>query len=292
MKRVFEDAQFVCTWLHETEGVDRMPTGAITVPSRLSQAMDFINLAASDLPPKPFHVSGDLGSLTPAMRQWYDNYVIDKFQSQWEAFYHLLDHQYWTRLWIFQEFIVANQLCLLTKHSYCSIYNFDLFVSATTADILHSARHVNTLQAKFRENVLLKLISSTGTSHCLHRSSYRHEKRVGGTLRTVPVATHLSLLQIARRCMCKEPRDKIFGMLGLVDVNFQQLMAIDYSCTTFEVFAILIRSFISVYKSPRQLVQFAELSQALLDNLGESTLRKPSRVRRRHAPSDEFSVHM
>jgi hypothetical protein len=74
------------------------------------------------------------------------------------------------------------------------------------------------------------------------------------------------LINSTVECICTDPKDKIYGLLGLLDDNQGKEISVDYSKSLFEVFDDVMRFYfhISSYTPGLYTVRFAQLLQKTL----------------------------
>ncbi len=117
--------------------------------------------------------------------------------------------RYWTRLWILQEVILARDVIYMCGSKACRQEEFCAFVEFTSVLNQSPAGHI----LRFRN---------------------RNEKRFG--LR--------ELLEIGWQQQCEDPRDKVFGLLGLARHPRQGIEPVvaDYGKPVLEVFEDVVRA--------------------------------------------------
>lgn len=133
--------------------------------------------------------------------------VLTKSEEQLEEFmFEILSvHSYWQRVWIIQEIYNARKIIVASNESGFPSMSWEIFIDKLrAAHIYTSSENVSPL--KFAEEL----------SH-----KYEHSQNL------------LSLLQNYRRSRCKDPRDKIYGLIGLASDCYG--FPIDYSKSTYEV---------------------------------------------------------
>lgn len=121
----------------------------------------------------------------------------------------LLQHPYWTRTWILQEIVLARSIIV---HCSSTTLDWDVFIRMTKR-----------LCAKAG----VEYLSKVGQSHLMRL----HEERANSKPRTLP-----HLLHRYQSTQCLDPRDRVFALVGLINVEDDPLRhaaaAIDWQGTS------------------------------------------------------------
>lgn len=119
------------------------------------------------------------------------------------ALWRLLQRDYWSRLWIVQEIVLARNLTLMCGKHLLSWNFLEMFISNVKAN----RDHILMRPLRGIENLPVATLVA-------HR---RREHRTRGSERDwrLPRKTLLYLLSDYRDCGCLDPRDKIYGLVGL-----------------------------------------------------------------------------
>jgi hypothetical protein len=131
----------------------------------------------------------------------------------WEGLASLLNRRYWTRIWIVQEFILGPK-----PEIHCGRDSIDGNIILTMAKWLEmpSMRPLGKTLERIRATPGMKI------------AAQRHMKaRESGRLWEFPSS--------CKDSQCSDPRDKIYGLIPLVDDMTEDAMQIDYSLTLFEL---------------------------------------------------------
>lgn len=149
-----------------------------------------------------------------------------------EALVQLCGREYWVRLWIIQEVVLARDVEIHCGPEHCLWDTFRMVV--TSVAILHSSAAYRVVQAR-QNHASLSLIE---------------------------------LLETFQNNLCKDPRDKIYGLLGMASDVRNGELSIDYRTELYEVWWELL----SVYSSklePRgdTIFAFATLVRDVLNGL-------------------------
>ena len=125
------------------------------------------------------------------------------------GFHSLAERVFWGRIWIIQEVVLAKEL-----------------------DVVVGRRMVewNRITGTFE-----KIASSFGTGYkqIFRRIRALREAQVKGNHPTLR-----KLLHDFRGCKCHDQRDRVYGMLGLVDARTRSQILVDYSHTLIELFVL------------------------------------------------------
>lgn len=153
-----------------------------------------------------------------------------------QPFLALLDRDYWRRLWNIQEFCLARKLVLV-----CGMdrLGWEALQHWKWAYWHHKFVGVDT---HFSDLLDLRTNHWQGEGHDL-----------------------ADILLITKRCLCTNPRDKIYGILGLIS-GFDSLLVVDYSRTLWQVYQDVMLYRLRSWKDKSLCV--THLSTALLQALG------------------------
>ncbi|ETN38877.1 uncharacterized protein HMPREF1541_06918 [Cyphellophora europaea CBS 101466] len=138
--------------------------------------------------------------------QYKEAFDRDYLRSGIRALRTLIDREYWTRLWIIQEVTLARNLWLVVGAT--AIPWVDL-QRAVTAKVAPRNKNATAIEA-FRK---------------IRKTRQRR-------FRTIPLNR---LIQDFHTAGCHNPRDRIFGLLGLLDEHGQSCAVVDYRLSIFNV---------------------------------------------------------
>ena len=171
----------------------------------------------------------------------------------WEELAAIFELPYWSRLWIIQEVILARKLSLLWGVDMCDWDSFREF-SLSLKSYLGSANSLPTSITPTAYSVS----SSFATTLNTYRESWRYESR-----------SFTGVLMLGLHTFCQDPRDKVFGLLGLeqrysgsaLDLEKYKSLyksLIDYSTTLVEVWRSVILLSQSDPKSDASTIRFSQ----------------------------------
>ncbi|KAH8651614.1 heterokaryon incompatibility protein-domain-containing protein [Tricladium varicosporioides] len=160
-------------------------------------------------------------------------HLFDTARSGWADLCQIFLHDYWKRTWIIQELALAAKAVVMRGEATCTwsalsklqrlVRNNRIFI-----DLYRSEFFVFTDPMNVISNALPASIDSI-------LSPRGHEKSTG----------LLELLQRFRSSQATNPRDKVYGMLGLAEEAFKEDLKVDYSKGVAEIYADVTRSFIT-----------------------------------------------
>ncbi len=159
--------------------------------------------------------------------RWCDaDAVLPYTADVWAAVAALLARPYFERVWVLQEVIGSNDRAAVLCGRDCTVWR-----------------------------PLMRAIASLSNNSAIPASVRQlAEDRVGLTFRSrvIPVAM---LLMMSRMRTCSDPRDKIYGVLGLARPAFRQAIRPDYSQDVVAVYAGAVRAFAEIEASLSLLQQ-------------------------------------
>lgn len=175
-------------------------------------------------------------------------YQDPECDEHWSDLAALCQTEYWSRVWIIQETVLASKLilhCEDSDESTTSKLDWKDFMQVchALAD-LPASWPISESVLAVRESLPLRLDS--------RRSS--HSK-------ASPIE---SLLAIFEDSKCSEPQDKIYGLLSLADNGFKDAITVNYSMTMFEVYVDVIWACDAEKLLTSHICSFSQLVQRTL----------------------------
>ena len=161
-------------------------------------------------------------------------------QGFWRALGELLDRPYWDRLWVLQEIalgwdrtsVLCGQQAVTWKQFYIATYLFrkhNLDVMISLIDRERKGAGLSTPGLK--RNKLIHL-------NMEHLVQARQEKR-----------QYMCILDLGRKSLATDPRDKIYGLLGMMETSVSDRIVPDYNATLVQVFTDFAKAFITASMS-------------------------------------------
>lgn len=139
-------------------------------------------------------------------------------REQGKALLALCERQYWRRIWIIQEIVHARQIIVLCGQKSFEWRSFEnLYKKLKAIELRGWIAHY-----EFAARVL----GSFASVMVWQRAHWRHPETPAPRLRT--------LLEVFQDWQCSDIRDKVFGLLGLVNPDVD--IAIDYSKSVEEIY--------------------------------------------------------
>lgn len=177
------------------------------------------------------------------------------------AFFALCERGYWSRLWVIQEIVLAKELMVRCGP--------DVATWRAFSRALQGYEHYDRIK------------SSLPYLFDRQRSDRYYECRL------------LNLLEACQASKCADPRDKVYGLLGLANDCGEDELVVDYSKTVYEVYMDVI-AFHSSRTRSRQLlsprrdldvVRFSQLLQKSLQGLLGNNISPDAKFARLQATS-------
>lgn len=136
----------------------------------------------------------------------------------------ICDNEYWNRMWIMQEVVLAVQLFLLygtNSVAWSKLCHFDRMI-----------RYQVAFHLSFSDQILAQL-DTIQHSHVWKLSALTSTEMQRGGARS----RHLQpLIETTMHCSCLDPRDKLYGLLGLTDDFFMKGFPVEYGCSVFHLY--------------------------------------------------------
>lgn len=211
MRKIYKSASSIVSWLGEDKNGDgeqsfRM-VNAISSAMRLQRADDMINSIKKGN--APFS------------------------KSCWAALARLMNSPYWSRVWILQEVAMGDRNTALLCGQHAS--NWGSLCDVVVTFNLRYPSFVSSSYCKDAQG------PAPGFAGLLVNQLDLQQKAQAGA----EEAPLLPILDVARRCLVTDDRDRVYGMLGMMPVKIANLVTPDYSQDVATVYARFARSFIA-----------------------------------------------
>jgi hypothetical protein len=171
--------------------------------------------------------SNSLGLRHQSLGRLSASQVIQQQADKWRALEDLCSRDYWHRVWIVQEVVLARRLIISCGGAEAKWDGFSSLMD--DYDALFKPNSCRAVISRIRQSLpaQLQLLRK------MHRSSSS-----GCTL--------LALMQMTSGSLSSDPRDKVYGLLGLASDGHEFRLAIDYSKNLLEMYQSLWHSLVSV----------------------------------------------
>ncbi|KAI1261326.1 heterokaryon incompatibility protein-domain-containing protein [Xylariaceae sp. FL1019] len=191
----------------------------------------------------------DVRSLTQAHRRGCSSWGA----AQWRGLKYLSYHDYWRRVWVVQEVLLARELTI-----WCGFFSFPASILAMsssgvghdygqTITVVQNGRPTVSVDASTRCQSPAEIIMTDRTRYLIR--SKRDELAQGTRIGTLEEMTRLlnrpstevvtyqspimdPLYRVVRRfgkLECSDPRDKLYGFLGIIQERSRGLVKLDYT---------------------------------------------------------------
>jgi hypothetical protein len=151
------------------------------------------------------------------------------------AIYSLLTREYWTRLWIIQEFLMARDFFIQCGNDKCTRMRISWFIT-WIEDVKIDSPGLSQLDSILERAVIIRQIRISAPVRLLRRR-YHPQNSEGqslgrnfGTIRKRPFLSKLFQLYFDyKEAECADQRDKVFGLHSLGFACCRQAVPIDYT---------------------------------------------------------------
>ena len=221
MRDIFETAEQVIVWLGPETPQDE-------------DAFKFARV---------FHSKTSGGGNLQKKNDWIVKMAV-RLNDAWEGAASILQRQWWTRSWIFQEILVARKAVVYSGRRYAPWEAFE-----TMADIINQME-VQILATIPEASGILRFIALYQNLYNI--TIYRHH-------RLLSPPTFFELLQLRRRTETSDPRDKVFSILNVCRDEYEHkippppprshFLEIDYTRSVEDVYKGVAKHLIKSTKS-------------------------------------------
>ncbi|KAL8665309.1 MAG: hypothetical protein Q9202_002360 [Teloschistes flavicans] len=212
MRRIYSQAYQVTVWLGEQSHDSDL-------------AFDFLHMLSDQDEPVDW---------------FYNLFQIGKLMDGFIPFVHLYARSYWRRLWIVQEIAMGAQVQFHCGSRSASLQLFDTFHAAVE-------KIVGKIQEMLRKEMVQDrrddLLIRRCTEFCFVFSSVFSSVGLGYLRKAADATSLLKLLRFFRISEATDPRDKIYGLLGLK--NMDPPFVVDYSVPVATVYRRFAREVIT-----------------------------------------------
>ncbi|CZT05126.1 uncharacterized protein RCO7_05324 [Rhynchosporium graminicola] len=165
----------------------------------------------------------------------------------WHALMQLMERPYWHRLWIIQEMVMgASSVVIRCGTSAIDWTSFCLGIEILQEDLWLVKDKLLQRDVAKAGGVWQNAGWSTTSLHLVYRDlsglSQQIEQRENGP-------SFWKLIDIANSADCRDSRDKVYGLIGLMSVDLAKEIVPDYTIDPHDVYTEVSKAFIQIYKS-------------------------------------------
>jgi hypothetical protein len=173
-----------------------------------------------------------------------------------QCFAYLSEARYWNRLWIIQEILLAKSISVMYGPRTIRWSQLEVILN----DIL---RHLENAKKPVDDIVYAESLRSSNLGRFILERQKMLSEGVDGAAR---LFDWCNVIQLSRQSCCTDVRDRIFGVLGLVDPSFR--IPVDYSLSTEricrEVLATYARHYLDSGRAANAIASSLERQATLL----------------------------
>lgn len=201
-------------------------------------------------------------------RFWKREWIFqenDDFKHLWDAFLHVVDNRWWTRAWTVQEIILPAH-SIVWYGTWKTSWDTIAIARERRNDQLYSCcwQSHKAFPSKFgrKLDVFLGEVERIDTMHYPRHETKKPlvAKEMISHFRLPPPNFHEIVLSFASR-ECKDPRDKIFSLLGMLPTTIFDGYKPNYSGTTAESYTEFCKRTIEASSNHYQILLGAGLSE-------------------------------
>ena len=225
MQEIYSGAQEVIVWLGPAD-------------STIKLAISFIHDLCEHFSEHKIFFGDDVNlkdyTLT-SLGHALEKVTTNLYQQKWCAVVEMLLKPWWTRVWVIQELASARRVILQ-----CGKLNLSWAKMALAIEILLSWHPSLTGMKLLRDLYLTEeraIIRAASISFI--RTSFRLEKKVDFE----------KLIELSLLSQCKDPRDKVYALLGLTQPDVKKIIQPDYDRPIAWTFAIVIKAHVHCHEN-------------------------------------------
>ena len=154
----------------------------------------------------------------------------------WAALEAFMERPYWNRVWILQEIAMGNRSTPI-------LCGDDMLTWGELFDaVYHSAnRHIDLVFSCISEECATRAIEPKG----LKRNHLIQLNRQQNIQQEISPAHYLPILDVGRKCSVSDEKDRVYGMLGMMEPGVTLRMSVDYAMSTEEVYFSFAKNMIT-----------------------------------------------
>jgi hypothetical protein len=173
-----------------------------------------------------------------------------------QCFAYLSEARYWNRLWIIQEILLARSISVMYGSKTVAWDRLESMLD----DIL---LHLKVTQKPVDEMVYAESLRHSNLARFILERQKMMSEGVDGAAR---LFDWYNIIQLSRESRCTDVRDRVFGVLGLVDPTFR--IPVDYSLSTEhicrEVLATYARHYLDSSRASKAIAKYLDRKETLL----------------------------
>lgn len=163
----------------------------------------------------------------------------------WSALGQLMNRPYWNRLWIMQEIAMGSVSTPILCGRECVSWG-DVFHAIFTFIVSNDDIVFNLVQNECHHSIEGFRYSGLNRNRIIH---FMNQQRALGTKENQH-SQFMPLLDLARKALATDPRDKVYGLLGLMGTTLASKVAISYVAATRDVYVSFTRAMVYAGKIP------------------------------------------
>jgi Heterokaryon incompatibility protein (HET) len=175
---------------------------------------------------------------------------VDSTSPIWDGLSELFGRSWFSRIWVVQETVLAQDVNFVCGHN---VVEYEDFMRLARA--LLSTRLVSLLSSNYGVNSEISVRLLDTMAHMREGRAQRIDRSVN----------FLVLVDGSRWRQCADPRDRLYGLLGLADAEVKQNVPIRYDTTTADVYLNYAKWEVQRYAGP--LVLLMASSKAFMEGL-------------------------
>lgn len=215
MGMIYQQATRVIIWLGSSDAESKLAFEILSSPAEWTELNKALN--AQDLVKRPGQ------------------------DSKLKAMSSFLGRDYWTRLWIIQEFVIARDFMLICGNDNCSGFRFSWFM-----ELLGELNIIQHIPTKIYKNMPNAINLSVAARLCQLRKTLRHgtflmrKRNFNDNGSGLSSRALFGMFSEFNTSKCIDQRDRIFGLHSLAHACCKKSVPIDYSLTWDVIFRKLI----------------------------------------------------
>ncbi|KAL9622166.1 MAG: hypothetical protein Q9160_003509 [Pyrenula sp. 1 TL-2023] len=167
----------------------------------------------------------------------------------YEGINDVLQRDYWHRIWIVQEIALAKEAFVLCGERSVHLDVFDATFTSIWYCLQSGSRRISPQYDRFGFGL-------SGTLYRINAIETRRKHRLQNQTRLVDILFQTGAAPGRPHYSASDPRDIVFGVLGIVSDNDELGMQTDYSKTDAEVFAMVTKALLCNKNSKRPFEPF------------------------------------
>ena len=243
MRGIYENADRVHAWLGHLDNSDLAMQEVLHLESEFNNACGvYSKTIGSERSLMPVERRSIMEQIAHSLKTRYEDEENEAVMAQCSAFGQMFQSEFWERLWIMQEVIVAKAVSLTWDSCSIDFARFSVYanIMASLLDILDRER----LPVPRNNNPILKRLAGGSRLYYIKLAKLTSLQNIWKQRGNIDFK---NILQFSMGKKCSDPRDRIFALCGMISNHYN--IVPDYTHSIQSVYLSSVLSMITAERS-------------------------------------------